>query len=90
MALGPAVIDELQERVLRGGTVRPVVALGEQRSDFLCRQAEVKELEQRPGIFGRRPAFQRRVEVGDQNVVGLDRLETAGLELPAIVGLEHQ
>ena len=41
------------------------------------------------GVVGARLALQRRVEVGDQHVVGLDRLKAAGLQAP-LGGLEDE
>ena len=86
----PPLVDQLQQPALRCGAVRPIVTAGHQRGHFLGRQAELEVVKQRAGILRRRLTLERRVQVGDHHVVGLDGLKTARLQPPAIRGLEHQ
>ena len=63
------------------GPVGRVVAARQQRRDLLRRQpARGSARAAAPGVSGGGSALERRVEVGDQHVVGLDRLKAAGDE----------
>ena len=54
------------------------------RGDLVRRQPVAERVEGVEGVLGRRHALERRIEVGEQHVVGLDRLEAAGLQAPPV------
>ena len=69
--------EEFKQGVLGGEAVDGVVALDEQGGDFLSREAVGKAVKQRRRGVGGGLALKAGVEVRDQDVVGLDRLEAA-------------
>ena len=88
LAGGLAGRDELDQCRLGGDPIRRIVAASEQYRDLLRREALDEALEQWRRRIRSGPAIKRRVEIRDQDVVGLDRLEPAGDELTPI-GAEH-
>ena len=69
--------EEFKQGVLGCEAVGGVVALDEQSCDFLSREAVRKAFKQRRRGIGGGPALKAGVQVRDQDVVGLDRLEAA-------------
>ena len=57
---------------------------GHHRGDLLGHEPVGQRLQDLERVLGRRRALERRVEVGEQHVVGLDGLEAAGLEAAAV------
>src|ERR1700722_14147680 len=90
LALDGAVSDELDQRPLGAVAIGQLVVLGHDRGDLRGYEAVGEALERFDRGLGRVGALERRVEVCDQHVVGLDRLEAAGLKAPAVGALKDE
>ena len=75
---------------LGGAVVDRHVVVSHDRRDLLGRERVGERSERLDRVLCRRAALESRVEVRDADVVGLDRLEAAGLELATVLCLEDQ
>src|SRR3954447_9161105 len=88
-AHGGTARDKLDQRRLGGCRIRLEVAARHDRRHLAGREPTREALEHLSGVVGGVRAVQGGIEVGDQHVVGLDRLPAACLQ-PRAVALEQE
>lgn len=89
-AIGPSLAGGHDERGLDGDQIRDFEVLGHHGSHLGGRQGVGEGAQHLDWALGRWPALEGRAEVGDQDVVGLDRLKATGFEPLPVGPIEDQ